>query len=401
MLRFTVIPLIVCLLALTAPQPTAGAESDGDSAFISATASEFLGWNDGEGFRPRVDVYYNRVDGLLFYMGMEYRRDASMHPRLAARVGWPSARAGNYYSVLVEQPLFSPNSFSLGVSFYDRTAWSREDAEMITDVENNLLALLSRQEFRNYFQREGFTIFAEHEFAPGRSVRIEYANDELSSLTTRQHIWSAFRTKSDWAENPPLERGILDGAEEYEGVLKSFTGTITYDDHDQIESTGWEVVLLAEYAGAVTGGDYDYRKTFLETRRYFRLSPTQTLKLRASWGTANGTDFPSHKLFHLGGIGNLRGYDYNEFVGKRLFFASVDYGVHVIDDLEIIYFADAGRAWFGTAPVDYDSDEMNYDIGIGVRLDATGAGNIRMDVARPATTEDADIKVIFRLDTVF
>ncbi len=401
MLRFTVISLIAALLALTAPYPVAGAESDDDRAFISVTTSELLGWDEGEGFQPVVDIYYNRVDGLLFYAGVEYQRFASMHPHLLARAGWPSARADKYYSILVEQPLFSPDSFSLGVSFYDQTAWTREDAQMITDVENNLLALLARQEFRNYFRREGFTIFAEHEFAPGSSIRMEYANDELASLTTSQHIWSTFRTKADWEENPPLERGILAGAEEYEGVLKNFTSTITYDNHDQIKNTGWKVVLITEYAGGMTGGDYDYDKVFLESRRYFRISPTQTLKLRASWGTASGTCFPSHKLFHLGGIGNLRGYDYNEFEGKHLFFASLDYGVRASNDLEIIYFADAGRAWFSTAPVDYDSDEMNYDVGIGIRIDAPGAGNIRIDVARPATTEDADIKVILRLDTVF
>jgi outer membrane protein assembly factor BamA len=393
--------LIAALLAFTAPPPAAGEESSDDGAFISATASEFLELNDGEGFQPKVDVYYNRVDGLLSYMGIEYERRASMHPRLVASRGWPSARADNYYFISVEQPLFSSDSFSLGVSFYDRSAWSREDMEMITTIENNLLAFFFRQEFRNYFQREGFTIFAEHEFAPGKSIRVEYANDELSSLETRQHVWSAFRSDADWSDNPPLERGVLDGREEYEGVLKNFTGTIMYDNHDPIENTGWKAVLLAEYAGGMTGGDYDYRKTFLETHRYLRLSPTQTLNLRVSWGLANGTDFPSHKLFHLGGMGNLRGYDYNEFEGKHLFFASVEYGVHMIEDLEIIYFADAGRAWFGTAPVEYSSDEMNYDVGIGVRLDAPGAGDMRIDVARPTTTEDADIRVILRLETVF
>ncbi|MCK4512752.1 BamA/TamA family outer membrane protein [bacterium] len=399
--RSILITLTVVLFALTGiPHGVAGAADD-EGAFISINTAELVGWEDGKGFRPTADIYYNRVDGLLFYAGVEYERYESMHPRLEARRGWASARADNYYFILVEQPLFSADSFSLGVSLYNRSAWSREDEEMITDIENNLLALFFRQEFRNYFRREGLTIFAEHEFTTGASIRVEYASDELSSLDTRQHVWSAFRTKSDWEENPPLERGILDGAEEYEGVLKNLTCTFAFDNHDPVESTGWDVTLRTEYAGSATGGDYDYRRTLLKTRRYFRLSPTQTLNVRVSWGVANGTDFPSHKLFHLGGMGNLRGYDYNEFEGKHLFFASVEYGVHVIEDLELIYFADAGRAWFGTAPTTYDSDEMNYNIGIGLRLGAPGVGDVRVDVARPATTEDADIRVILRLETAF
>ncbi len=401
MLRTTLITLAVVLLTLTGLPNRVGAATDDGDAFISLNAAELAGWEEGNGFMPAVDIYYNRVDGLLVYAGVEYERYISMHPRLVAQRGWVSARADNYYFISVEQPFFSPDSFSLGVSLYNRSIWNREDAEMITDVENNLLAFSFRQEFRNYFRSEGFTIFAEQEFAAGTSVRIEYANDELSSLDTQQHIWSSFRTKVDWEENPRLERGILDDREEYEGTLKNLTGTITYDNHDPVESTGWKVVLRTEYAGSATGGDYDYRKTLLRTRRYFRLSPTQTLNMRVSWGIANGTDFPSHKLFHLGGMGNLRGYDYNEFEGKHMFFASVEYGVHVIEELELIYFADAGRAWFGTAPTEYASDEMNYDIGIGLRLDAPGAGDVRIDVARPATTEDADIRVILRLAATF
>jgi len=391
--------VIITLIALALLLPAASLAEERHEAFLTADMSDFIPWEDEEGFRPAAEIHYNRVDGLLCFFGIEYARHSLMHPRLLALRGWPSARADNYYSVTVEQPLFRPDGFSLGVSFYDRVSWNREDRHMITDAENTLLALFFREEFRNYYRRDGMTIFAHHRFSPRTFLRVEYQNDELSSLETQQHVWTAFRRSVDWQENPPLMRGVLGGAEEYEGVLKCTVAEVSYDGTDEVTGDGWRFGLVTEFAGRSLGGDYEYRKHRVDASRLFVLSPTQTLYLRGAWGIASGSDIPSHKLFHLGGISNLRGYDYNEFEGKNLAFFSIEYGVWVAEELATIYFFEGGQAWYGTSG--FDSEEMKYDIGIGFRLDAPGAGDIRIDVARPTTTEDADIKTILRIETVF
>lgn len=368
-------------------------------AFLTVDTSDFIPWDDEEGFRPAAEIHYNRVDGLLCFLGVEYARYSLMHPRFLALRGWPSARADNYYEVTLEQPLFTPDSFSLGVSFYDRVAWTREDQNMITDAENTLLALFFREEFRNYHRRDGFSVFAHHRFTPRIHARIEYSNDELGSLEAQQHVWTAFRRGLDWQENPPLMRGVLGGAEEYEGNLRGTVAEFDYDGTDEITGAGWRFGLVTEFAGRSLGGDYDYRKHRVDASHLMVLSPSQTLYAKGAWGIASGTDFPSHKLFHLGGISNLRGYDYNQFDGKNLLFFSVEYGVWVAPEFATVYFFEGGQTWYGTSG--FDNEEMKYDIGIGFLLDAPGAGDIRIDVARPTTTEDADIKVILRVDTEF
>ncbi len=392
-------PLALVALVVTALVLPTAAAAQKNEAFLTADMSDFVPWNEDEGFRPAVEMHYNRVDGFVCLLGVEYARHSLMHPRLLALRGWPSARADNYYSVTLEQPLFSPDGFSLGVSFYDRSSWNREDERMITDIENSLLALFFREEFRNYYRRDGFTVFAHHRFSPRAFLRIEYSNDELSSLDAHDHVWTAFRRGLDWQENPPLERGVLDGAEEYEGVIKGTVAEVSYDGTDEITGAGWRFGLVTEFAGRSLGGDYDYRKHRVDASHLWVLSPTQTFYIKGAWGMASGTEFPSHKLFHLGGISNLRGYDFNEFDGKSMMFFSAEYGVWVSDELATIYFVDGGQAWYGTTG--FDSEEMKYDIGIGFRLDAPGAGDIRIDVARPATTEEADIKTILRIETVF
>ena len=112
---------VTFLTILAALLPSA-AFAEKQESFITADMSDFIPWNANDGFRPAAELKYNRVDGLMFLGGVEYTRDSSMHPRLLALRGWPSARADNYYSITVEQPLFSPDNFSLGVSFYDRSS---------------------------------------------------------------------------------------------------------------------------------------------------------------------------------------------------------------------------------------------------------------------------------------
>ncbi len=389
----------IALLTVLAVLLPCAALADTQGTFISVDTSDFIPWDENEGFRPAIEMGYNRVDGLMFMGGVEYTRNSSMHPRLLALRGWPSARADNYYAITVEQPFFSHDGFSLGVSFYDRSAWNREDANMITDEENALLALFFREEFRNYYRRDGFSVFAHHRFNDRAFVRIEYSNDELSTLDAQQHVWTSFRRGVDWQENPPLKRGALEGAEEFEG---NHIGTVTefsYDGTDETTGAGWHFGLVTEFAGASFGGDYEYRKHRVDASHLAIISPSQTLYVKGAWGIASGTDFPSHKLFHLGGISNLRGYDYNEFDGKNLLFFSLEYAVWVSEELATIYFLDGGQTWYGTSG--FDNEEMKYNIGIGFRLDAPGAGDIRIDVARPTTTKEADIKTILRIETEF
>lgn len=394
-----IILMTLALTALTAQACLAenGIDAEEQEPFISITASHAAQWcsDDSSCVSPVANAYYNRVDGLLFYMGARYRSDSHLHPRLTALRGWHSARGGAYYEIDVEQPLFGQDSFAFGVSLYDRTAWSHEDADNITDVENNLLALLLRQEQRDYHREDGFTISARQEVGPHLSLGLEYRDADLSSLSTAQSVWSVFRQDSVWRENPPLQVGVLNGAADFEGRMKSYEVSFTYDSREGSERQGWLARGRVEDARKTAGGDYEYRRVSLDVGRKLRLTDTQTLALRGAWGIGSGTDFPSHRLFYLGGLGTLRGYEYREFVGKNMFFASAEYGVRVRPSLELIYFVDSGEVWYGTSGFDWD--DLKSSMGIGVRFEAPGVGDVRINAARPMTTEEANTIVSLRL----
>jgi hypothetical protein len=57
-----------------------------------------------------------------------------------------------------------------------------------------------------------------------------------------------------------------------------------------------------------------------------------------------------------------------------------------------IFFVDSGAVWYSGGDI---SAEFMHDFGVGFRIDAPTLGDIRIDVARAATTEDADIFIYF------
>jgi outer membrane protein assembly factor BamA len=377
------------------------ASADPNSSFIELTVgdlTEFEIWENSQ-FSFDGEFYYNRVDGMLPYFGLEYRSETALHPRFNALVGWPSAHDGSYYKIHVEQPLFRQDGFSFGVDLYDRSAWSLEDNELISDFGNNLHAMFARIDQRDYYREEGVTVFAQHHLTPAITLKGEFRSVTLDSLSELEHVWTAFQRDHEWRNNPPITIGVLGGAELYDGGrVSSYVWSATYETRDFEEHTGWWARGIAEYAGQAAGSDYDFRVHRLEGEVLFPLTSTQSLSVYGLWGIGDGDDYPSHKLFHLGGRGNLRGYEYKEFAGKDVLFGRAEYTVRVTEPLEMIYYIESGEVGYGTTtPISDDSDGFKHDVGVGFRVNAPWDGWMRLDVAR-AMESDSELQVYLRLE---
>lgn len=98
-------------------------------------------------------VDYNRVDQLRLGLHTEYGPLTGLRPRLGARFEYAFGRDRPLYGIQIEQPLVEDGRFGLGVSFARRTAHS--ELQQLQDVENSLALLFGRQDYRDYFEREG------------------------------------------------------------------------------------------------------------------------------------------------------------------------------------------------------------------------------------------------------
>jgi outer membrane protein assembly factor BamA len=391
--------LVSGLAALSLP----AAAPAGDDALIEFTTGGLGEIEVGKdsSVSPTGDLYYNRVDGLLAYMGVQYRAEESLHPQIDAMFGWPSAHGDSYYRIDVEQPLFRQDGFALGVNLYGRSAWNREDAEWTEDFDNNLQAFFAREDHRDYYRQEGVTLYAKHKVNERIGIRGEIVSHRLKSLTESQSVWSVFGKDEDWRENPPLLRGVQLGAEAFAGRLHSVGFSVEYDSRDEDGTAGWWARSISEFASELRieglEGDYDFTKHVVEAKRSFPITSTQTVEFYGMWGLSSGTDFPSHKLFHLGGRGNLRGYDYKQFGGKEMIFGRAEYRVEISRPTVMLFFFESGQVGYKTTTSESDdSDGFRHDAGVGFRIEAPWDGWLGLDVAR-SMEEDAEIKVHFRL----
>ena len=180
-----------------------------------------------------------------------------------------------------------------------------------------------------------------------------------------------------------------------EGLTNSIKPSITYDTRDDVfdPTSGMYHSLSMEKAGGFMGGDYNFTKYNLTLRTYIStdfiidfLDITNSSKLtdtieqgvlafRAMGGLAD-TNLPSFTKYNVGGMGTVRGYDFNEFSGDKSLVFNAEYRFPLAENFQAVVFADWGQAWDYGESIDFK--DLKFGRGVGVRFD-TPLGPIRLD----------------------
>jgi outer membrane protein insertion porin family len=182
--------------------------------------------------------------------------------------------------------------------------------------------------------------------------------------------------------------------------------SIAWDTRNSVllPDRGQRTIFSTELAGGPFGGDSDFYKLELSSRRFIRgFFPGHVLELGARGGVldtyGNTTRVPLYDRFYLGGMWDLRGYKYH-YVGPRdasgqepvggntYWFGSAEYSLPIIERLRLAVFYDIGNVYkeaysFATQGPAYGAYSDNW--GIGIRLNIPGLGPLRLDYAIPLT----------------
>lgn len=166
------------------------------------------------------------------------------------------------------------------------------------------------------------------------------------------------------------------------GTTNSFTFTHVFDNRDNYfnASKGRRISFAAQWGGHGLGGDYDFYKFTAEGRFYKALGNGHILALRLMGGYIDG-DVSYGNLFDLGGSDTLRGYEDDQFKGKKMYAATLEYRFPIAKKVQGVLFTDAGSTWGideGKIPWYTDDDSLNWSVGVGIRLQ-TPIGPIRLD----------------------
>jgi outer membrane protein assembly factor BamA len=338
-----------------------------------------------------VGATYNRVDGIAVTPTLTFRSEEKFLPKFSFSYGYGFASKRSKYQLGIEQKLFDHNQTKIGGSVYRQT--KTEDDWICDSRENIAYALLIREDFRDYYEGEGGDIYVEQNLGFVHTLRAEYSFESLSWLPAHTGLWSLFGGKKRFRTNfssveESYRNARLADYQNDEAVLKaSYVLNTVEDERGELARAGWVFGAHYEHSSDRLGSDFDFDRYQLEFRRYQPLTYMQNLNLRLMYGGATGK-LPLHRLFYLGGIRTLRGYDIKEFYGTRMALANAEY---VVDfprtDVGLALLFDIGKTG-------WDADFLKQgawrgDVGVGVRF----SDWIRLELTRQINGADGKLQL--------
>jgi hypothetical protein len=277
-------------------------------------------------FSVRSAGNYNRVEGMPVMFGPVFRTRGDDAFLLDAMGIWKSESGVRLaprelgYLFRAEQHFGPDSRFSVG-----GTAHSLVDpihTNGLRDIEASLASFLLHRDYRDYFERQGFSGYVRYDEPDwGLHLTLEYRDDEHSFVPVGSP-WTLKRNDAPWRPQPLVA----------EGRLRTLASNVLVDArNDQDDPTdGWylEARATVGLGGGLTLPQYypqapqpatpvqeprvvdtDFSTGLLDLRRYARLGPGADLRLRGYLaGSLGGGALPPQAQRTLGGEGSLPGH---------------------------------------------------------------------------------------------
>lgn len=349
---------------------------------------------------------YNRVEGLFFGFGntKEYYWDGSRVLSGYGSFGYGFAsHKWRMQLGLDRQFATSSGLYEFGGEAHSLT--DTKDEWIMSLGENNLAALLFHEDFRDYFQREGFSVHTARYTKEGdisTLIDLRYTIDRYTAMSQNAN-WSLFGGRT-FRSNPFINEGMLRSV--------SLTAGFSTIEKYRRQSEGWDVYSKAEYAGREIGGDFDFSQGLVDIRRFQPLSDNDQLSARVRIGSLEGTPI-IQRIFELGGANTMPAYGFKEFVGNRMILTNLEYHIdgELLDEIffwpdffKMIVFGDAGAVV--NVPTKYGLQEgfdsftaSTFKSDLGFALSWYN-GDARLGFAW-RTDKNAPVAVFFRLNKAF
>ena len=315
---------------------------------------------------------YSKSDGLMGIV--EFGEDNLRGTGDKFKVHWEIGGKKKYknYQISYLKPWIDSKGTSLGFSFFNR-----EDEYTDYNEDGSEVAEYNKKS-------RGFNIYF------GRQTG-EYTRDYLT-LESRKDTYkwddddsSGFRYDKNAGKGTNWDNGSYNFASDNYvknnfGRINSVTWQKVYDSRDNIyePTRGRRISYTTQWAGHGLGGDFDFYKFTAEARMYKKLGAKNVLAFRARGGFIQG-DAPYSQLFTLGGADSLRGYEDDQFRGKYMYNATLEFRFPIVKKVSGVLFTDIGDAWDAPNVTWYNSKKtFNYGVGAGVRI-TTPIGPVKLD----------------------
>jgi len=274
---------------------------------------------------PLAWYRFNRVEGsapdFAFYLDDAF--DRRLNSSLDFSYGFADER---FKTDFYGEYLFGDyRTYGITLNAYDKLRILFGESDNYSDLTATLIALLFKEDFRDYYYSNGLDITIEGEVAPVLGVSLVYTNHTDHSATVNTDF-SIFNKDKTYRPNPPV----------FEGKINALTAGFTLDFRDYIEngyfrrrtSQGRSYVL---FSGDLTysNGDFissslDYTTYKFRSRGFIRTFRSAYLNFRL-YAMYNDGAIPYQDLYSLPGNINyiskrftFRTLTVNEILGENV-----------------------------------------------------------------------------------
>ncbi len=308
----------------------------GDRITYAGSRPRFRGVDLDEGagygstrFMIRSGINYNRVEGLPVLFGPRIETEGVNPLRVEAFAIWRTdsglriARSELGYRLLAEQSLGGRSLGSVG--FVYESSVRPIESWALSTVEASLATFLFHEDPRDYYDREGWSVFLRYRpRRQGLSAGLEYRN-ELHAFAPVGGPWSLKDNDAPWRSQPLVAEGRIqsvaadltldtrnDTDDPYDGWLievsarKGIEGSLEVPSHiDPFPTPPGEDPVVVPSRRVDSG----FASGFVDMRRYNRVGPGSRLALRGIvGGSLNGDPLPPQFQHAVGGEGSLPGF---------------------------------------------------------------------------------------------
>ena len=315
---------------------------------------------------------YSKSDGLVGII--EFGEENFRGTGDKFKVHWEIGGKDNYknYQVSYLKHWIDSKGTSLGFSYFNR-----EDEYTDYNENGSEVAEYNKKSrgFNISFGRQTGEYTRDYLTLESRKDEYKWDDDDSSGYRYDRNAGAGNRWDNgsyNFADDNYVENNF--------GRINSATWQKVYDSRDNIyePTRGRRISYTAQWAGHGLGGDFDFYKFTAETRMYKKIGAKNVLAFRARAGFIQG-DAPYSQLFTLGGADSLRGYEDDQFRGKKMYNATLEFRFPLVKKVTGVLFADIGDAWDAPNVTWYDSKKsFNYGVGAGVRV-TTPIGPVKLD----------------------
>jgi len=358
--------------------------------------------------------WFSAVDGFVPSLGFGaavFDHDRFNHAYVAGHLSYKFASERAGYALGFERPIFTAPRLFLGGEIHDLTA--SDDQWQISSSEASLAAIGPRRSFRDYYRRRGAQIGGALRVHPQVELLFAWRGERHEPLATRTDfsVWNddeSFRPNRaavDGHMNAVVLGGSVDGRgfdrESLEATYRRhqletpFGERLSDPDDEHDRSAMWRIDWTSEISTPETlKSDFDFRRHIISGRARLALSPHQDFGVRVIGGWSDGV-LPPQRLFAIGGIGSVHGYEFKEAVGDSLALVNLEYALGWHNGLKLFGFYDIGRAGLPRAAAAGDARWLK-GVGWGI-----GVGDARIDFGYKIDAIPSSLQVLLRFGRTF